>query len=266
MTGGASSGTVIAIGRTSTVVEFGAGRVAKVLAPDVPDHWADAEAVFTDEVRRAGAPAPEVVDVVVVDGRPAIVFERITGPSMWQAMLADTGRSTELVDLLVSVQADIHRLGPCARIPALVDRMDRKITEVDSLSLDDRTSASAMLAACPAGAALLHGDLHPGNILLSPAGPVVIDWFDACIGAPAADIARTALLLQPREATDLRHLPGAGPELIEVVFERYGSTVDVPGRRADWTRLVAISRLAERTDADPSGLVATWRADRPAAL
>lgn len=258
-------GDVIAVGRTSTVVEFGAGRVAKVLAPEVPDHWADAEAVFTQQVRRSGAPAPEVLDVTVVDGRPAIVFERITGPSMWQAMLADPARAIDLVDVLVRVQADIHRLGPCPRIPALVDRMDRKITEVDSLSLDDRMEARAMLTACPSGAALLHGDLHPGNVLLSPAGPVVIDWFDACIGPPVADVARTALLLQPRNATDLRHLPGVGPDLIGVVSDRYVSEVAGPGREAPWTRLVAISRLAERTDADPSGLVSTWREDEPAA-
>lgn len=258
-------GDVIAIGRTSTVVEFGTGRVAKVLAPEVPDHWADAEAVFTDEVRRSGAPTPTVIDVAVVDDRPAIVFERITGPSMWQAMLAEPHRTPDLVDMLVKVQADIHRIGPCPRIPALVDRMDRKITDVESLSLEDRVAALAMLRGCPSGAALLHGDLHPGNILLSPTGPVVIDWFDACIGPPVADIARSALLVQPRDATDLRHLPGVEPDLIDAVSERYVSAVAVPARGDDWTRLVAISRLAERTDADPSGLVATWRQDEPAA-
>ena len=39
------------------------------------------------------------------------------------------------------------------------------------------------------GAALLHGDLHPGNVILSPAGPVVIDWTNAGAGDPALDVA-----------------------------------------------------------------------------
>jgi len=41
------------------------------------------------------------------------------------------------------------------------------------------------------GAALLHLDLHPLNVLLSPRGPVVIDWTNARAGEPALDIALT---------------------------------------------------------------------------
>ncbi|HVB44450.1 MAG TPA: aminoglycoside phosphotransferase family protein [Streptosporangiaceae bacterium] len=34
---------------------------------------------------------------------------------------------------------------------------------------------------------VLHGDFHPGNVLMSASGPVFIDWADACYGAPAWD-------------------------------------------------------------------------------
>ena len=40
-------------------------------------------------------------------------------------------------------------------------------------------------------AALLHLDLHPQNVLLSPSGPVVIDWTNARAGEPAFDVALT---------------------------------------------------------------------------
>jgi aminoglycoside phosphotransferase (APT) family kinase protein len=39
------------------------------------------------------------------------------------------------------------------------------------------------------GASLLHRDLHPGNVIRSPAGPVVIDWTNAAAGDPAFDVA-----------------------------------------------------------------------------
>lgn len=39
------------------------------------------------------------------------------------------------------------------------------------------------------GGALLHRDLHPGNVILSPSGPVVIDWTNAGVGDPALDVA-----------------------------------------------------------------------------
>lgn len=38
-------------------------------------------------------------------------------------------------------------------------------------------------------AALLHRDLHPANVILSPEGPVVIDWTNAAAGDPAVDVA-----------------------------------------------------------------------------
>jgi aminoglycoside phosphotransferase (APT) family kinase protein len=41
------------------------------------------------------------------------------------------------------------------------------------------------------GNRLIHLDLHPGNVLLSPRGPVVIDWTNARAGAPALDVALT---------------------------------------------------------------------------
>jgi tRNA A-37 threonylcarbamoyl transferase component Bud32 len=40
-------------------------------------------------------------------------------------------------------------------------------------------------------ASLLHLDLHPSNVLLSPAGPAVIDWTNARAGDAALDVALT---------------------------------------------------------------------------
>ena len=42
---------------------------------------------------------------------------------------------------------------------------------------------------------MLHGDLHPANVLLSPDGPVVIDWTNAVQGPPGADVALSWLLM-----------------------------------------------------------------------
>jgi aminoglycoside phosphotransferase (APT) family kinase protein len=45
------------------------------------------------------------------------------------------------------------------------------------------------------GDVLLHGDLHPMNVLLSAAGPVVIDWTNGGRGPGALDVADTWLVL-----------------------------------------------------------------------
>jgi len=45
------------------------------------------------------------------------------------------------------------------------------------------------------GSALLHRDLHPANVILSPDGPVVIDWTNAAGGDPALDVALVWVIL-----------------------------------------------------------------------
>jgi aminoglycoside phosphotransferase (APT) family kinase protein len=47
------------------------------------------------------------------------------------------------------------------------------------------------LAGVGRGDRLLHLDLHPANVILSPKGPVVVDWTNARRGEPAFDVALT---------------------------------------------------------------------------
>ena len=42
---------------------------------------------------------------------------------------------------------------------------------------------------------MLHLDLHPGNVMFTARGPVVIDWTNARAGAPAADVAMAYLIM-----------------------------------------------------------------------
>ncbi len=57
---------------------------------------------------------------------------------------------------------------------------------------------------------MCHRDLHPGNILLSPRGPVVIDWTQVGVGDPRLDVAWTLMVV------------GFGdPELGEILRDLY---------------------------------------------
>ena len=40
------------------------------------------------------------------------------------------------------------------------------------------------------------GTFHPDNIIVSKAGPIVIDWQNGTTGNPAADVARTVVLVE----------------------------------------------------------------------
>ena len=244
---------------------FGRDGAAKVLTPSTPSHWAQVEATHTEAVRPLGVPAPAVRDVTEIDGRPAVIFDYVDGPSMWHRMVEQPDDVPALSRELASIQRAIHEAGVPDGLPSLVDRLRLKVDATGALRSGERSAAAALLDSQPVGAAVLHGDLHPGNVLLSADGPMVIDWFDATVGLPAADIARTGLLLRDG-ATDLRHLPGAAPGLLAKVEEHFADAVRgrVPADVLHtWHRLRAAGRLAERTDLDVSGLVAIWREVAP---
>jgi aminoglycoside phosphotransferase (APT) family kinase protein len=69
-----------------------------------------------------------------------------------------------------------------------------------------RADAIAHLAGLPAGDRVCHLDFHPANIIATARGPVIIDWPNARLGNPDADVARTVLILRLMPA----HIPMTG--------------------------------------------------------
>ncbi len=56
------------------------------------------------------------------------------------------------------------------------------------------------------GHTLVHGDLHPGNVMMTSNGPVVIDWANAGVGPTDADVALTWMLLAIGDPADRSRL------------------------------------------------------------
>lgn len=258
-------GPLVAVGRTSDVYEIGRDAVVKVPRPVVPPEWAAMEARFTVGVRELGAPAPEVLDVVEIDGRDAIVFERVHGPSMWD-LLRDGSRSAPSIgEELAAVHRRVLSAGLPRAVAGLVERMRNKITQVRQLPESERDDALLAMEQLPRGAALLHGDLHPGNVLMGPRGPVVIDWFDAAIGHPVADVVRSSLLIRPFHGEVERpHMPGARRSDLRALHEAYvWEMADVLGTSTQglptWEAVVAASRLSEEAETDESPLLQLWQ-------
>jgi len=257
-------GERVATGRTSALYALGTDSVVKVPRPEVPDQWLQLEAELTIAVRKAGVPAPEVRDVVRWNNRIAVVFERVDGPSMWQQILADPASAPRHATDLVHIHAEVLAMGVPSGLPDFVDRMQRKIAQAEQLTAEERTNASTLTELLPRGAALLHGDLHPGNILLGSDGPVLIDWFDAAIGHPAADISRSSLLMEPSATvTEHLHLVDSTPPLLAAVHQTYldgmAPLLGECPQWADWCAVTAASRLSEGAHVDESVLITRWR-------
>ncbi|MDY7104861.1 MAG: aminoglycoside phosphotransferase family protein [Actinomycetota bacterium] len=256
-------GDLLARGNTADVLVWSSDTVAKVLHETTPDEWAAHEAATVRLVRDAGLPAPAVRDVTTVAGRPALILERVDGPSMWDLARREPGRIAEVGRALADLQERITAVRAPAGIADLHARLRAKIVDAHVLAPSDRAEALRRLDALPAGDRLCHGDLHPGNVLWGPDGPVVVDWFDASAGHPFADVTRTSLLVRPpsRELTGAPHLPGGSRSMLRGLHDAYLARVverrGCVGELAAWEPVVAAGRLSEQVPHED--LLGVWQ-------
>lgn len=240
--------SLVARGNTSDVYRWGTDSIVKVLRPGIPDDWAIREARTTDLVHAAGLPAPAVLGLTTVEGRPGIIFEQVTGASMWEQMLANPRDVPRLTLQLVELQADVNATPAPAGLPRLIDRLTEHIQGNPFLSASERNTAQAALDAQADDEALCHFDVHPNNMIMGAGGPVIIDWFDAAAGSPSADVVRSSVLMRDDAASC--HLPCGDTSVIGEVHDQYMASVvrrrhiDVDGLLG-WESPVLAARLAE---------------------
>ncbi|HSV85224.1 MAG TPA: aminoglycoside phosphotransferase family protein, partial [Levilinea sp.] len=112
----------------------------------------------------------------------------------------------------------------------------------------------------PARETLCHGDFHPGNVLISPRGPVVIDWMTASQGSPWADVARTSLILTISIQSAGKIVPPIMRLLSGLLHHIYLTHYQalVPGGQAEfkrWQPIIAAARLAEQIHPEREALL-----------
>lgn len=237
-------GTLLAVGGTAEIFAMDADRVLKLYwggaAPSAPEREAErARAAYA-----AGAPSPAVLEVLAADDRFGVMFEYVQGPSMLQAMTEDPSRAPDLVRDLARAHAELHGL-PGEGLPPQREHLSRRIA-LSPLNHRLRTTVLAALAKLPDGDALCHGDFRPANVLLSSSGASIVDWFDAVCGHPAADVARTLLLLQYSKACGDAVIETTRSDLTALYLQEYRSVREVSSEALQaWALPVAMARLAE---------------------
>lgn len=152
-------GVKLAEGRDSEIFEHGQGKVLRV-ARDGRSLVDEAE--IMRHVRSHGYPCPDVYDA----GDGYLVMDRLDGSTMMDRLGKPPFPLRRSGHVLAGLHERLHR------IPA---------------------PPGIRVAPVP-GDRLVHRDLHPMNVMMTSAGPVVIDWANASAGDPAFDVADTWVL------------------------------------------------------------------------
>jgi aminoglycoside phosphotransferase (APT) family kinase protein len=173
---------LIAAGRASEVFDLGDGRVLRRFkSGGNPER----EALVMRHARRHGYPVPDVLEVTA----DSLVLEKVDGPTMWEAAAGRPMAVEEHASVLARLHEELHEIDAPDGLP--------------EVGPGDR---------------LLHLDLHPGNVILSPDGPVVVDWTNARRGDPAFDVALTWVI--GATSTGLGRLGSAFTERFLAQFDR----------------------------------------------
>jgi len=255
-------GEVVARGSRSVVHAYGRGAVIKVPKPATPAEWILAEAKHVEAVRAVGAPAPALLGLEEVFGRPATVWERVDGPSLWERVVDHPERAGEIGRTLAEVQLALFELVPPVTLPDQRNRLTSKI-RWSAANVDASLGAALDLLPERSGIGrLCHGDLHPSNVIVSRDGLTLVDWFDASRGDRVADVARSCLTLLADGAKMPSHLPGSDPGTLTVLTRAYltrlRDSLDIPAAvLARWQAISAVARVAEGMPREP--LLEVWR-------
>ena len=153
-------GELIGSGRAADVYALGAERVLRRYRTP---YSCAAEAALMRYLRATGYPVPEVLGA---DG-PDLVMERLHGRVMLEDMAARPWRAWRHARTLAVLHDRLHDIPAPPGLPHPLGPGER----------------------------ILHLDLHPGNVMLTADGPVVIDWTNASAGPPGADVAMTYLIM-----------------------------------------------------------------------
>lgn len=179
-------------GNTAEIFEYGNGKICKLFFEGYPHEYAELEFQNAKEMYKNKIRIPTPFQVVTVENRPGIIYEKIEGETLLSVMTKKKKSIDKLLNMFIDLQLDIlshHSRNVLSYKEYLTAMLKNKeianptiLNIINSLPEDD---------------CLLHGDFHPNNILITPDGtPVIIDFMNVCYGPSSYDIARTYFLIK----------------------------------------------------------------------
>lgn len=186
-------------GFTSEVYAWNEGEVLKLFHSSVSSVTVVREYKATQSIHAAGLPVPHARELIELDGRQGIVFERIEGISMLKHFQRRPWAILSAARQLAELHARIHRCPVPDGMPSQREWIASNIRKAADITPAESEAALRRLAELPDGQTLCHGDFHPENVLFTSRGPVIIDWQTGTRGHSLGDVACTTRLMQCAE-------------------------------------------------------------------
>jgi aminoglycoside phosphotransferase (APT) family kinase protein len=252
----------IAEGREAEIFAWQPGTVLRLLRDSGGRARLEREAAAMEAALACGVPVPAVRGFAEAMGRDGMVMDRVDGIDLLTEIGKQPWRLFRAARITGDLHARVHDVIAPDGLPDLREDCRRRI-ERAGMPADLTSFALQTLDALPDGDRLCHGDYHPGNVIDTPTGPVIIDWPNVTRGDPDADYARTLLLLRlgeppPGAPFVIRYLTGVARGRFAAGYRRAYAARRTPDATAveRWLVVRAADRLVNDIASEREKLLA----------
>jgi len=158
-------GSLIGKGRTAEVYAWGEGCILKLYQSWMPGSAVEKEYHATQAAQAAGVPVPNTYDLVQLEGRHGIVFEKIEGISLLSELQIKPWKLFAISRKLGELHAQIHQSYAPVELSNQRQQIENGIEAATDIIETDKHMIRGYLMQLPDGEFLCHGDFHPDNIL-----------------------------------------------------------------------------------------------------
>ncbi|MCM3172398.1 MULTISPECIES: phosphotransferase family protein [unclassified Paenibacillus] len=240
----------------------GESKIIKLAKPNTIIEALQAELHHSYIAWACGLAVPQPFDMQEVEERWGIVFERVYGDSIMKRFV-DTTQERARHKQLLHVSEDYLHARVTAQMlyqihshavpnmPSQRDNIKHDIQRAQYLSEAEKARVIELMDQIPTKQQLCHGDPNPGNIILRENDAIMIDWNNASVGNPEADLAEYILMIQyailpvnvPQQAQEA--LEATREESIRMFIEHYGKLSGIRDTDIEpWFVVVAARKLA----------------------
>jgi thiamine kinase-like enzyme len=257
-------GSKIGEGGCSEVFEWENNRKIIKLAKTNTDHEAMRREYNNNRIAwDNGLSVAQPFELLDIEGRPGIVFERIYGETLLERFMKQILKhltaeddSKEMDhednDILITARIlnEIHSIS-ILNMPSQREKMKHSIRRGDYLTFAEKEAIIDILENLPTKRQLCHGDPNPGNILIRDGKAVIIDWMDASVGNPEADLAeyiimiRYAILPSDLPSKALDYFNSIRESIIQVFINEYMKLSGITYNQIEqWITPIAARKLS----------------------
>ncbi len=198
-------------GRTAEVYDYKDNKVLKLFYSTFNDKDIEYEYLITKNISDMTDIAPKVYDVINVNNRMGIVYEKINGQMLSEYLSRNFKNAHKIVHKFAQTQKVINNINS-ENIPNHTNKLKQRITN-SSLLCDSEKEIIVKYLKTINKNEICHGDYHPENVFVDQNYNFrVIDWANMFVSNKYIDIARTYYLIKLGKSLNRKTKPG---ELIE---------------------------------------------------